>query len=99
MKDDRITVIQKQLPETELLAQLAEEAAELAQAALKLRRVYDGRNKTPVTNMQAVNAFIEEIADVQLCIEILNYSNENVQAAISKIKEQKLSRWVKRLEI
>lgn len=30
------------LPETEILAQLAEEASELEQAALKLRRALDG---------------------------------------------------------
>lgn len=35
------------LTPAELLAQLAEESAELAQAALKLRRAYDGTNPTP----------------------------------------------------
>jgi hypothetical protein len=35
------------LPKTEILAQLAEEASELAQAALKLRRALDGTNPTP----------------------------------------------------
>ena len=44
-----IDVIREILPQEELLAQLAEEASELAHAALKLRRVYDGRNYTPVT--------------------------------------------------
>lgn len=35
------------LPKTEIMAQLAEEASELAQAALKLRRALDGTNPTP----------------------------------------------------
>lgn len=35
------------LPKTEILAQLAEEASELAQAALKLRRAINGKNTTP----------------------------------------------------
>lgn len=35
------------LPKTEILAQVAEEASELAQAALKLRRALDGTNPTP----------------------------------------------------
>lgn len=35
------------LSKTEILAQLAEEASELAQAALKLRRAMDGTNPTP----------------------------------------------------
>lgn len=45
MSDKRITDL---LPETEILAQMAEEAAELAKAALKLRRAKDGVNPTPV---------------------------------------------------
>lgn len=39
--------ITKRIPVCELLAGLAEEAAELTQAALKLRRCYDGTNPTP----------------------------------------------------
>lgn len=35
------------LPDTEILAQLEEEASELAQAALTLRRALDGTNPTP----------------------------------------------------
>lgn len=35
------------LPREKILAQLAEEASELAQAALKLRRALDGTNPTP----------------------------------------------------
>lgn len=35
------------LPREEILAQLAEEASELAQAALKLRRALNGTNPTP----------------------------------------------------
>ena len=48
------------LPETERLAQLAEEAAELAQAALKLRRAIDGTNPTPKTIAEARENLIEE---------------------------------------
>ena len=48
------------LPETEVLAQLAEEAAELAQAALKLRRVLDGTNPTPLSESEARAALAEE---------------------------------------
>lgn len=35
------------LPKTEILAQLAEKASKLAQAALELRRALDGTNPTP----------------------------------------------------
>ena len=46
---DAIEYVRKTLSKEEQLAQLAEECAELGKAALKLRRVYDGRNPTPVT--------------------------------------------------
>lgn len=56
------------LPETEILAQLAEEASELAQAALKKRRVLDGTNPTPVSLKEANDNLVEEGADVLLCL-------------------------------
>lgn len=55
------------LGEAEVLAQLAEEAAELAQAALKLRRVLDGRNPTPATKESCCANLIEEYTDVVIC--------------------------------
>lgn len=45
---DRNTVYDL-LPEDELLTQLAEECSEAAKAALKLRRVRNGANPTPVS--------------------------------------------------
>lgn len=85
-------MIQIDLPEKEILAQLAEKAAELAQAALKLRRVIDGTNPTPVSEEEAKAAIIEELSDVALCCKLLNirpsyYTMQN-----------KLNRWRKRLE-
>ena len=49
-----MSIIKKKLPLTELLAGLAEECTELAQAALKLRRVFDKTNPTPVTETDAI---------------------------------------------
>ena len=43
--------------------QIAEEAAELAKAALKLRRAITQTNPTPVTVDEAVENIIEEYAD------------------------------------
>lgn len=51
------------LTPAELLAQLAEEGAELAQAALKLRRAYDGTNPTPKTVGECLDNLQEEVAD------------------------------------
>ncbi len=46
---NEVAYIKEHLPKAEILCQLAEEASELAQAALKLRRALDGTNPTPVT--------------------------------------------------
>jgi hypothetical protein len=55
------------LSEAECLAQLAEEASELAQAALKLRRtITDGAFPTPVTEEEALDNLYVENSDVYL---------------------------------
>lgn len=85
------------LGEEELLCQLAEEASELAQAALKLRRCITGKNPTPVTPMQAEANLVEELADVQLVTEVLN-RGKRIQKQIDSIAESKLDRWEQRIE-
>lgn len=92
---DAFDVIQERLPQEELLAQLAEEAMELAHAALKLRRVYDGTNPTPVKRSEAFANLKEEIADVKLVIDVLGLSKH--MSEYSKIYNEKLERWVQRL--
>lgn len=81
------------LPLTELLAGVAEECCELGQAALKLRRVFDGGNPTPMTQEQAIENFEEEVADVQLYLDQIGYSRGRVK----EIKAAKLARWEARL--
>ena len=51
------------LSDEDILCQIAEEAAELAKAALKLRRAITQTNPTPVTVDEAVENIIEEYAD------------------------------------
>ena len=51
---------------------MAEEASELAQAALKLRRALDGTNPTPKSVAECQKAFEEEYADVVNCIIALD---------------------------
>lgn len=58
--------IASKMTEEALLCQLAEEAAELAQAALKMRRVLVQDSPTTVEPSKAVSALMEELADVQL---------------------------------
>ena len=58
------------LSDEDILCQIAEEAAELAQAALKLRRAINQTNPTPVSDEEAVDSIIEEYADTIGAFEI-----------------------------
>lgn len=88
--------IKQHLPQDELLAQLAEEAAELSQAALKLRRAMTGYNPTPVTADEARRNLVEEVADVYNVLGLLLDAEDN--AEIYSIIRRKKERWLKRLE-
>lgn len=84
----------------ELLAGLAEESAELAQAALKYRRTFSNINPTPVTGAEAYENLLEEIADVELYLDQLRLGYRFTEASvkINRIKERKLQRWKERLK-
>ena len=79
------------LPIEVRLIQLAEEAAELSQAALKLVRARHG--DTPVTQHQASSHLLEEMADVYVTALALNPDRMTVEA----IARQKSRRWEERL--
>ena len=89
-----MSIITERIPVCELLAGLAEEAAELAQAALKLRRCYDGTNPTPADPDRQYECLLEEIGDVELYIEQLHINRQ----VIDDYKAAKLERWQRRLE-
>lgn len=82
------------LPEPELLAGLAEEASELAQAALKMRRCLDGTNPTPADPDKQWAALLEEIGDTQLYLDQLRIDWDVIQ----QYKTAKLQRWMYRLK-
>lgn len=87
----------EQIGEAATFEQTAEEATELAQAALKLARIIRGENPTPVTYEAAYENFVEEIADVKLCLAVLEerlgaFPTENVA-------REKIKRWNKRIEL
>ena len=84
--------IKNYLPDEEILAQLAEEAAELSQAALKLRRVIDGTNPTPKTREDAFGSVVEEYSDVVSCCRELNIFPAEIIIAGKK------ERWINRLK-
>ena len=89
-----MSVIKEKMPVTELLAGLAEEASELAQAALKYRRALDETNPTPITQDEAYEHLCEEVADVMLYMQVLSLPN----SYINSIMEQKMKRWENRLQ-
>ena len=79
----------------ELLRQTAEEAVELAQAALKVIRAAKGT--TPLDGEDAVDMLVEEIADVQNCIAVLSERLPGLQDKANKISAKKMKRWKERL--
>lgn len=91
-----IEYIKKMLPRSELLCQLSEESAELAKAALKLRRAEDGTNPTPVTIEEATENLMEEIADILLVLDTLEIDAMSLE--VDMVQEKKLRRWVERLK-
>lgn len=91
-----LAFIRATVPPGELWAQLAEEATELAHAALKLRRATGEANPTPVEPSDAFGQVMEEIADVTLLIHVLQL--DTTPDAIRASMDYKLLRWRGRLE-
>ena len=96
--DDPILKIRELIPQDELLALLAEESSELSHAALKLRRVYEGTNPTPVRRQAAYEAVLEEIADLSNVLVVLGYDRPTTLLQIQQTMNRKLERWLQRLE-
>lgn len=94
---ENVEYVRKTLPDSVLFAQLAEEAAELAQAALKMQRILDGRNPTPVAMKEGVESLFEEIADVIGVLSALNLTSSAYVAQYSRISVKKFERWAGRL--
>ena len=89
-----LEIIRSRVPREELLAGLAEEATELAQAALKYRRTLDGTNPARTTPDEAWTALLIELADVQLQLEALDFpcGAQDMQTINRTIREKK-RRW------
>lgn len=82
------------LPDRDLLEQLAEESAELSQAALKLIRAQGmNQNPTPISEDEVMNSLIEEANDVLIVLVILGLAD---QSAVHDWR--KLVRWAERIE-
>lgn len=91
--------IAARLPLNETLCKLAEECAELAQAALKYKRALEGVNPTPVTPEAAEVRLIEENGDVYLAVDILarHIGIDKVVNDATTVMAYKEKRWAGRL--
>lgn len=86
-----ISVVENTVPGVALYEQLAEEAAELAQAALKVARIGRGDSPTPMTLVEAMEHFREELADLAVVCEVLAAEPDKA------IMMAKLRRWKERV--
>lgn len=77
------------------LEHLAEECAELAQAALKMARKLRGENPTPLTEEVCLANLTEEIVDVEWYIDQLRDIVDST--TVENLKEYKQQRACKRL--
>lgn len=87
--------IVKEIGEPAVLEQLAEECSELAHAALKYARKLRGENPTPKTELKCLYALGEEIADVSLCIDLVNRVHH---FDYFPVMDEKENRWKRRIE-
>ena len=94
--NENVEYVKKVLPKPVLFVQLAEECDELGQAALKLRRVLDKKNPTPVTEEEARANLVEEAADVYNALGFLLNVEDHINAY--NIIQRKKDRWLGRLE-
>lgn len=101
-REDYRDFILKKLDERTLLEQLAEEASELSQAALKLIRAKGlNNNVTPKTEYEAIQNIVEEMRDRSIVITLLCYKDKKLLAAIFNSEDvensPKWKRWAERL--
>lgn len=87
---ETVQYIRDNLTEAEKWGQLAEEAAELSQAALKMQRLCMDTNKPRMEKGACIDAVIEEHADVALCFKVLAWQDKYAR---EQIMDEKANRW------
>lgn len=90
--------IVKQVGLPAVMEMLGEEGAEMTHACLKYARQLRGENPTPKTKEECRDALVEEVADVQLVIDLLTMSGIIGDAEIRIRMGKKMQRWLDRLE-
>ena len=89
------------LSEEDILCQISEEADELAQAALKLRRAITQTNPTPVTVEKVADNLIEEYGDTVVACVAYFMKHDFIDRKYADGLEHsnaKCSRWAKRIK-
>ena len=89
------------LSDEDILCQIAEEAAELAKAAIKLRRAITQTNPTPVTVEEAVENFVEEYSDTVVAMTAYYMKHGAIDRKVVDILEQsypQYNRWADRIK-
>jgi hypothetical protein len=90
-----ILFVREQLSPADQFGQVAEEAVELAHAAMKMQRILNGTNPTPVTEKEAMGKVMEEICDLYNALEVLKL---DVSLKYEGIRKKKMARWVERIQ-
>ena len=90
-----ILFVREHLSPADQFAQVAEEAVELAHAAMKMQRILNGTNPTPVTEKEAQGKIMEEICDLYNALEVLKL---DVNLKYEHIRKKKMTRWVERIK-
>ena len=90
-----ILFVRDQLSPADQFGQVAEEAVELAHAAMKMQRILNGTNPTPVTEKDAMGKVMEEICDLYNALEVLKL---DVNLKYEGIRKKKMARWVERIK-
>ena len=95
-RDKYIAEIVTTIPERDVLEAIAEEATEVAKAALKMIRAHElSQNKTPIKPYEALDNLQEEIADLFITLDVWGLDfNDALDAAA---QSWKWKRWAKRL--
>lgn len=96
---DALKLIANNLDKKVLLMSVAEEATELAQAAIKLSRFYDGTNPTGNDILDLIYDLREEYTDLVIAIQAYNNTTKidnSIELDID-IYHDKIARWASRL--
>lgn len=89
----QVMKIRREVPLADIYVSLAEEASELAQAALKMYRIHSNANPTNISENEAYRNLIEEYGDLLLdARDILGLEPDR------DLMRFKLNRWCERID-